>query len=413
MDKCIRCKAGENQARLFDAIYLGRSVQICERCSIIENIPIIEKPKMQQQPESVIERMRRLSGTDERKKQDTFILKERLNMINEKPAKKTLELKEHFQWDLMRTRRRKGITQEQLANTIGVPVSVIERLEVGEIPETNAEIIIRRIEIILNINLRKIDEFEEIAKNKYQPIRLLDEYGNVLDRIPEPEIIPEFETEEIQITEEHPAEEPKKTKISFKERFSRLFKTEEEEIPEAIIETKVIEIKQEPKTDPLDKFKPYELPYTRGRIGLKKLQEIREKERIEKLKQEQEKLKKEQEKKLREISSPREVLDESGELDVAKARLTNVKIADLRELQKEKLHLTKEEKEEEAKKIERRNRLIEARKEELRLLKEKQSKNIDSLLGGSELLKKEDEKTSSIEIDESDVDRDFEEFEKD
>ena len=132
----------------------------------------------------------------------------------------------------------------------------------------------------------------------------------------------------------------------------------------------------------------------RGRIGLRRL-EGQQQEVIE------EKVK------------PEEVLGESGELDIEKAKMSNVRIADLRELNKQKLHLSKQEKIQEARKIEQRQKLIEARKEELRILKEKQSKDIDSRLGGSELLKKKDIPSNQEEVDERDIDKDFNEFEKD
>ena len=43
-ERCARCDVNGEEVRLFDAVYDGRMGQICERCSIIENIPIIKKP---------------------------------------------------------------------------------------------------------------------------------------------------------------------------------------------------------------------------------------------------------------------------------------------------------------------------------------------------------------------------------
>ena len=43
------------------------------------------------------------------------------------------------------------------------------------------------------------------------------------------------------------------------------------------------------------------------------------------------------------------------------------------------------------------NRLAETRKEELRLLKEKQSQELDSLLGGSELLGGKEDKENRVD----------------
>ena len=44
VERCVRCDVDGEKVRLFDAIYLGRIEKICERCSIIENIPIIKRP---------------------------------------------------------------------------------------------------------------------------------------------------------------------------------------------------------------------------------------------------------------------------------------------------------------------------------------------------------------------------------
>ena len=40
VERCARCNVNEDEVRLFDAIYEGRMSSLCERCSIIENIPI-------------------------------------------------------------------------------------------------------------------------------------------------------------------------------------------------------------------------------------------------------------------------------------------------------------------------------------------------------------------------------------
>ena len=74
--------------------------------------------------------------------------------------------------------------------------------------------------------------------------------------------------------------------------------------------------------------------------------------------------------------------------DIHKADLSNTKISDLLAMRRRKIQVTKQEKIEEQKKIEERKKLIEARKEELRLLKEKESEELDKILGGKEILKK-------------------------
>jgi len=75
-------------------------------------------------------------------------------------------------------------------------------------------------------------------------------------------------------------------------------------------------------------------------------------------------------------------------LNLENVDMSRVRISDIKEVHKKKIEATKSEQILEQKRIEERQRLIEARKEELRLRKEKESKNIDSVLGGSELLGK-------------------------
>ena len=358
-------------------------------------------------PLSVIERLKKMSRVNEQE-DETSIVRELLNPLDTKKTITKSDLDPHFYWEIMRLRRRKGLTQERLSQILNIPILYIEKLEKGDTNIENFTTTIQKIERFFQIKMTKVDEFEEIAKRKSTSTILRDEQGNILDRIPEPEITQvEKKEKPIEIIEEEAIIESSEVKTSepgfqkktsFKEKFSRLFSSgfvEEENTPETIIETEIIETTTKPKqVNPYEGLKPYQMPYSRGRIGLRRL-EGQQQEVIE------EKVK------------PEEVLGESGELDIEKAKMSNVRIADLRELNKQKLHLSKQEKIQEARKIEQRQKLIEARKEELRILKEKQSKDIDSRLGGSELLKKKDIPSNQEEVDERDIDKDFNEFEKD
>ena len=197
MEKCVRCRVSGEEVRLFDAIYLGQMEKICERCSIIENIPVIKKPDISQLKESergrVYDRMKRLSGIKEQKKKDTFFIEDRLRRLEEMPElelpeKDKLNLVDHFEWEIMRNRRRKGLSHNQLAENLGESEVAIAMLEKGRVPE-NAEGLIRKLEQFLRIRLRKISEVDRIiqARVRKGPV-LLDEEGKELDRIPEPEI---------------------------------------------------------------------------------------------------------------------------------------------------------------------------------------------------------------------------------
>jgi hypothetical protein len=78
-----------------------------------------------------------------------------------------------------------------------------------------------------------------------------------------------------------------------------------------------------------------------------------------------------------------------GDFDVRKVDSSRVTIGDLRAMHRKKIEVSKQEKVEEQRRIEERERLVEAKKEELRMLRERESKDLDKLLGGRELLGKE------------------------
>lgn len=282
-EHCERCSVKSDVIRLFDVIYEGKASLLCERCAIIENISIIKKPEQQainqaEQPLSVYDRMKKLSGILDQKKQITDHREERLKQLNENPYlempyEEPPEMIEYFHWEVMKQRRRKGLTIERLAEITRVPVEDIELLEKAKIPR-NIESI-RQLERFFNIRLMK--NYKEVVEE--HPV-LLDEYGNVLDHIPEPE---HFEDNE----------------------------EEEKEVP----------IKKEPR---------------------------------------------------------------------------KINITELIEMHRKKVLVSREEQKKEQSKIQERENLVEARKEELRLMKEKQSKELDTMLGGAELLNQE-EKQNKID----------------
>lgn len=304
MEICIRCGISEDIIKLYDAIYEGQMSRLCERCIIIENLPVIKQPNVNQLRESergigVYERMRRMAGLkDDSKKADVIVRSERLGVLNknpglERPQAEKPKLIEHFYWEITRNRRRKGLSQQQLADTINEPLSVIEMLERGKIPEKNSHEIIRKLENLFQMRLKKVSELEVLERMRIMQSKpvLLDSHGNRLEHIPEPEV------EQIKIEEEI-IDDGKRSFVA---------------------------------------------------------------------------------------------TDDSGNLDLRKTDSRNVTVNDLRDLHKKRVEVSKEEQRVEQKRIEERERIIEARKEELRALKEKESKNLDNMLGGAELLSKEDE----------------------
>lgn len=329
----MRCNVSNEKVQLFDAIYNGDMAKICERCSIIENIPLIKKHDTIHLKDSEKLRKERLKELEE-------------NPILELPIEEQLNLMEHFDWQIMKIRRKKGLSHKQLGEAISEPEISLEILEKGKIPE-NAEQIIRKLEQFFQVNLRNITEAEEFLYRKNRMIRtkpvLLDEYGYELQHIPEPEI-----------------------SLSIEEKPEEILMMEKEKSGEENL-----------KKYSGDNVFKLGRPWRRGKTVL-------------------------QERKIEEKKIPEDPafqLNEDEDLELNKVDASKVTIKDLKEVHKKRIIASKEERIEEQRKIEKRQRFIEAKKEESRLIKERQSKNIDSVLGGSELLnkKKPDDEFKDLE----------------
>jgi ribosome-binding protein aMBF1 (putative translation factor) len=351
MTKCFRCQVDENEIRLFDAIFDGRMISTCERCSIIENIEIIKKPSTNQLRESekglgVYERMKKISGIQEEKTSRYIDPKVRLSELNlnpnlERPLGEELNLIDHYEWELMRTRRRKGLSFKKLAEQIGESEIITEMIEKGKLPENSKKVILK-LEQFLNIKLTK-NNYNKIAEKKPD---LLDVYGNRLEKIPEPEIVCETLTVEDSKTPLIQGQEITvcKSKIeSEKPKNNRIVKI-----------LKRLKIQRDKKDDDYENYENH------GEKA-KDLDLISEEKK--------------------------ELLNDNNELDISRIDWDTTRISDLRSIHKKRIEISKQEKIEEQKRVEERQKLIEARREEFRQKKEKESKELDTLLGGSELLK--------------------------
>src|SRR3989344_970569 len=151
---CDVCGVSEDKVRLFDAIYQGKMSNLCERCSIIENIPIVKTPNVSQLKESEVirmsDRMKHLSGVRNSGKKETFFKEDRLKELDknpdlELPEKDRLKLINHFHWEIMKRRRRKGLSEKKLAETLGESEVAIKMLEKAKLHQ-NAEILIKKLE---------------------------------------------------------------------------------------------------------------------------------------------------------------------------------------------------------------------------------------------------------------------------
>ena len=163
IEECFNCGISEESVKLFNAIGKEWIIKICGDCALRENIPIIKKSEISKdvqfnvnKKESVYERLSRLSGfkhkeqksekeIEQLKKQDT-ILKEIINKnyyknISNEP--KPDFLINNFHWRIMRARRLKHLTQEQLAKKINEPEVAIKTIEKGILPRGCDNVIIK------------------------------------------------------------------------------------------------------------------------------------------------------------------------------------------------------------------------------------------------------------------------------
>jgi ribosome-binding protein aMBF1 (putative translation factor) len=171
MERCNRCGRTDEEVKLFDGLYVNEPVRICEKCSIISNIPIIKRPTPSQLKTSetaaynVRKRLSALAGLDKEDKTERTLSEElrrfQDNPEIEKPEDLVFKLVDNFHWVIQTERRRKGLYPKQLAESIGESESAIKMLEKGIVPN-NAMELVQKIEQFLKIKLIKKDSYEKM-----------------------------------------------------------------------------------------------------------------------------------------------------------------------------------------------------------------------------------------------------------
>ncbi|MEM4326065.1 MAG: hypothetical protein QXU40_02075 [Candidatus Pacearchaeota archaeon] len=173
-NKCKICGASDEIIDLFEAISIRDKglIKICELCSKREGLPIIKKPT-EAQLKKAEERPRYFGGY---KPQDSTSLKTEKEFTLRKgvekgqnqysyPMKKGLgsELIDNFGWVIMVARRKKKLTQEDLAREIGEPIENIKKIEEGILIE-NYKDLINKLEKTLGIQIKKWSKDENITE---------------------------------------------------------------------------------------------------------------------------------------------------------------------------------------------------------------------------------------------------------
>ncbi len=179
--ECFICGVSGKKARLFEAISFKEKgiIKICESCSRRENISIIRRPTTFQlkesekssQPSKIYDMLaaarknqdglKKIEAREFQKKQEDINLKkiadenyEKFIPLEKKPRP---DLIDNFHWVIMRARRLKKLTQEQLARELSESEVAIKMAEQGILPEDDYRLV-NKLESFLGINLRKDTE---------------------------------------------------------------------------------------------------------------------------------------------------------------------------------------------------------------------------------------------------------------
>ncbi len=175
MDECFNCGAPASRVRLFDAISDEGVVKICERCSREEHIPIVRRPttfqlKEADRKQSFYERASLASGKSfekdaPEKKEQEMTLREIVDRNYEQRISKDTaprpEMINNFHWIIMRARRMKKLTQEQLAKEISESEAAIKMAEKGILPEDDYRLV-NKLESYLGIRIIRPEFAKEI-----------------------------------------------------------------------------------------------------------------------------------------------------------------------------------------------------------------------------------------------------------
>lgn len=183
---CEICERSQYEVKLISAVSEGKLIDICEECAFIENLPIVRKPTPNQLKEgsekhqNVRSRLMRMSGldkeTNEAKKIFDKIKQEKFSENKEKPTYSEIlnkikeknipvNLMDNFHWEIQMARRRRKMSQAQLANSIGEAEETISLIEKANLPE-QPEKVINKLEQFFNINLKQNSFFSEKTRDK-------------------------------------------------------------------------------------------------------------------------------------------------------------------------------------------------------------------------------------------------------
>ncbi|MEJ2267984.1 MAG: hypothetical protein P8X70_02825 [Nanoarchaeota archaeon] len=158
MEDCFNCGISKESSELIEVISQEGIVKLCKECAQKEKLPFVKKFSQikenlikadTQESKSVYERLSKMSGVKFEKEQENKEIKKQDDSLN---------------WNIMRARRRKHLTQEQLAKELSEPEIAIKTIEKG-ITSRGVYELVDKIEKYLGIKIttKKISEKQKIA----------------------------------------------------------------------------------------------------------------------------------------------------------------------------------------------------------------------------------------------------------
>ena len=178
MDECSECGISGVKARLFDVVSSKGIIKLCSDCLKGEEMPVIKRPttfQLKESEEGFSSRARIAEGIRKKEIQRRsaekadISLRELVDKNYEKKIpsdrKPRSDLVDNFHWVIMRARRSKKVTQEQLARDIAESLSTIKLAEQGVLPEDDYRLI-SKLENYLFIRIIREDAKQVLTKKK-------------------------------------------------------------------------------------------------------------------------------------------------------------------------------------------------------------------------------------------------------
>jgi ribosome-binding protein aMBF1 (putative translation factor) len=140
MGNCWICGISGEETELSEGVLEGKIRAICEKCANYEGIPLIRKKRIFETRDdasnlSVKERMEKMSDFKKTQSKENYVAHQNLAKLRF-PQKREdhPDLVENYDWAIKTARRRKKLSQTQVAEELVIPLQVIIDLESGKLP---------------------------------------------------------------------------------------------------------------------------------------------------------------------------------------------------------------------------------------------------------------------------------------